>query len=1201
MSDSLALGQFRRLSDSSADKAVMEMANLTPKTGDVPGSTVPSSGMKRADSSEALNLTLHQCARYGDESNMQTALQGISGLLKKKVNALDHKFLTPLHYAIRYNHFSVVKLLVDAGADPNMRGNEDITPLHTAAQYHKGKIKRKETNSSEEGESGEGNITATGLLQSVNNSGDSCVSFLIKNGAKVDVRDIYGQTPLHLAAMSGNEIAVRYLLSLAGNQVHAEDKQLFTALHVAAIHSQEGVAVMLIEAGANLRCIDMKMSTPLHHACSTGNVSFAQMLFDVGARDAGGWVTLTSMVTDTDVEMNTCLHLAVDNGHYDVAKLCLKKGAYVNKPRKHDIHPLHLAAMSGDIRNVKLLVEHKARIDVLNYEQATPLHKAVVFSRLDVVKYLVDHGAKINRRDKDNYTPLLLAVKYGHVETVELLLQKGADYTAVDKNDKTVIFLAAEENKAPVLRKLLSYPNVKRMIHGNESYVTNPVHVAAQEGYSEILVTLLENGALLGSRNEDQQTPLHLAAKCGRISIVRELVKRDKSSVNDRDAISNTPLHLAAMQGHDKAVTLLLELGADVTMKRLYDESTPLHLAASKGCLKACRILLEHDAPIHNIDMNKTTPLHLASRNGHAAVVSLLLKWGANVTLPDSEGLNSLSIAIENHNNDVAMVIINSEVWKDALRHSSLNLNTGHLDTPMRKLIRKMPDVAKRVFDRCLSYGAQKNPERPGYEITFNYEFLDDVYANWLASKPETSSETGSNSDYGTFDEFGRLLTNVKPYTSDSNKLKMNHPLMIMVTLSRKGLLAHPLVVSVLNHKWNTFGSVLYYLSFLFYLVFLTFLTVYIVLTRPPYNFNNTDAAAISSGSCDQLTTVYPQLLIAVRAKNVIMVLAVLHLLKELLQIYQAKLSYFSWTNLIEWITYVSALLLVIDFNDCQKETGFRLDWQWSLGAVSVFLAWMVLALFMQKYPMFGIFIVMFTEVFVTVIQVFVVFFLFIVAFSLGFYTLFQNQIAFQNVPSAMIKTGVMMMGEIDFNSIFNEQWKATSVEAADKSDRVFFPEASYLLFVIFLILMSIIAMNLLVGLAVDDIQSVQGQAALKIMAMQVDLALDVEKSLPDFIRRKTYIRCRTLTPNKWLGNPFRRLLNYQHSRSAQAIQKALNPELNEVQKGQERIQGDITNIKIVVKELQEQMSQIESMLRVSATLSKHTNRQDEDQEEQQT
>ena len=35
------------------------------------------------------------------------------------------------------------------------------------------------------------------------------------------------------------------------------------------------------------------------------------------------------MVTDKDIEGSTCLHIAVDNGHYEVAKLCLEKRRFI--------------------------------------------------------------------------------------------------------------------------------------------------------------------------------------------------------------------------------------------------------------------------------------------------------------------------------------------------------------------------------------------------------------------------------------------------------------------------------------------------------------------------------------------------------------------------------------------------------------------------------------------------------------------------------------------------------------------------------------------------------------------------------------------------------------------------------------------------------------------------------------------------------
>ena len=38
------------------------------------------------------------------------------------------------------------------------------------------------------------------------------------------------------------------------------------------------------------------------------------------------------MITDQDMENNTALHLAVENGHYEVVSLCLEKSMLVFLP-----------------------------------------------------------------------------------------------------------------------------------------------------------------------------------------------------------------------------------------------------------------------------------------------------------------------------------------------------------------------------------------------------------------------------------------------------------------------------------------------------------------------------------------------------------------------------------------------------------------------------------------------------------------------------------------------------------------------------------------------------------------------------------------------------------------------------------------------------------------------------------------------------
>ena len=74
----------------------------------------------------------------------------------------------------------------------------------------------------------------------------------------------------------------------------------------------------------------------------------------------------------------------------------------------------------------------------------------------------------------------------------------------------------------------------------------------------------------------------------------------------------------------------------------------------------------------------------------------------------------------------------------------------------------------------------------------------------------------------------GKLRKTAKQYTRNSTRIKRNHPLMVMVQSEREHLLSHPLVISLLRHKWNSYGRYVYYLSLLLYIVFLALFTGFV-------------------------------------------------------------------------------------------------------------------------------------------------------------------------------------------------------------------------------------------------------------------------------------------------------------------------------------------------------------------------------------
>ncbi|KAK8395735.1 hypothetical protein O3P69_005669 [Scylla paramamosain] len=215
------------------------------------------------------------------------------------------------------------------------------------------------------------------------------------------------------------------------------------------------------------------------------------------------------------------------------------------------------------------------------------------------------------------------------------------------------------------------------------------------------------------------------------------------------------------------------------------------------------------------------------------------------------------------------------------------------------------------------------------------------------------------------------------------------------------------------------------------------------------------------------------------------------------------RTAYLSGENLVEWSCYVCAVLFVIDLSPCP----IKEEWQWQIGAMAVFLAWMNLLLFIRIFPFFGIYVIMFTEILSTFSSFFAVFLFFIVAFALGFFTVLSGEHSFRTPAHSFLRTAVMMIGEINYVDVFN-----------NPASPLQYPEVTYVLLVAFLVIMSILIMNLLVGLAVDDIKAVQDQAMLEKLAMQTKLVLELEMVIPDWVRRRSIVRKLTVSRHPHTG-----------------------------------------------------------------------------------
>ncbi|KAG8178985.1 hypothetical protein JTE90_012498 [Oedothorax gibbosus] len=405
------------------------------------------------------NAKLNVKTDYGYSPLLLAAISGHDKVVTTLLNAganpntADFKERTILEMAIAHNQFQVVKILLNQGnINVNKKGNDELTPLHIAAQ--------------------KGCLEITKLL--------------IENGANINAKHMLGSKPIHIAARDGNLEIVKFYLE---KNIQLNDLNTFgqSLLHYAAQGGHQEIVNYLIKQNIDVNLFDIYQFNSLHVAAQYGYVNIIYTLLDNGAYlntktigDVSAFEIAKSHNHRKAIKLlditDKFFHVVKQNKTFETEKF-LKEGAVVNVKSDANVTPLHYASWKGYDDIVNILLKYKANPNIKGKSGCTPLHYACKYNHINIVKSLLLNKAAYNESCCNGKSALSFAtypeitkllrlinesfqnVQNGNIEVVSLLNNmKDKDIlkivmNACNKDNKTLL-IAAIHSDFPKVKQL---------------------------------------------------------------------------------------------------------------------------------------------------------------------------------------------------------------------------------------------------------------------------------------------------------------------------------------------------------------------------------------------------------------------------------------------------------------------------------------------------------------------------------------------------------------------------------------------------------------------------------------------------------------------------------------------------------------------------------------------------------------------------
>lgn len=309
--------------------------------------------------------------------------------VKKCIDAgadVNHRFdwgvnrdWTPLILAVRLGDADVGKVLIDAGADVNIKESGDVTLLHLA-----------------------GLCPAHDRAKAVT---ELLIAYDLDVNAKCTTAknvEIQGFTPLHVAASKGH-VGMAEVLIKGGADVNAQvSRNHYTPLHTAVRDGHKEMAELLIEKGAEVNAKTKYGETLLYLAISKGNEELADLFRSEQQREGAKAETGKAIITFQD---GTQISASDVRFEYEAP------GTYVGNRQTSTESIIYICVTSGGVEIQKYFELFRVEsIDFALKEGSTHSLDKIVITLWDGSKIILKLGEWVTE-----ISPTGEETKYGYV------------------------------------------------------------------------------------------------------------------------------------------------------------------------------------------------------------------------------------------------------------------------------------------------------------------------------------------------------------------------------------------------------------------------------------------------------------------------------------------------------------------------------------------------------------------------------------------------------------------------------------------------------------------------------------------------------------------------------------------------------------------------------------------------------------------